>query len=88
MKSKRLRINFAVLLVVWLMLYSFEGRLLKAGALNTKDLPPVVGAESGTVSEYLLNIWHWDFAIAGLGLLLVPLAVLAYFEFAKPAAGK
>ena len=43
MKSKRLRISFAVLLVVWLMLYSFEGRLLKAGVLNTKDLPPVVG---------------------------------------------
>jgi hypothetical protein len=40
----------------WLVLVGLEQRLLKSGVLNTKDLPPFVGQDSGTVSEYLLNV--------------------------------
>lgn len=46
-------------------------RLLKAGVLNTMDMAPVVGNQTGTVSEYLLNIWHWDAA----GFLLLAAAL-------------
>lgn len=34
--------------------------LLKAGVLNTKDLPPFVDSETGSVTECALNLWHWD----------------------------
>jgi hypothetical protein len=56
---------------VWLILSVLQVRLLRAGILNTKDMPPFVGNETGTVSEYLLNVWHWD----GVLLLLMVAAL-------------
>lgn len=50
----------------WLLLLVIEQQLLKAGVLNTKDMPPIVGKEKGSLSEFLLNVWHWD----GMLLLL------------------
>lgn len=49
----------------WLVLSILQPRLLESGVLNKKDMPPFVGNETGTVSEYFLNVWHWD------GMLLV-----------------
>ena len=51
----------------WVVLSILQVRLLRAGILNTKDMPPFVGNETGTVGEYLLNVWHWD----GMLLLLM-----------------
>jgi hypothetical protein len=56
----------------WLVLVGLEQRLLKSGVLNTKDLPPFVGQDSGTVSEYLLNVWHWDGALLILMIAALP----------------
>jgi hypothetical protein len=50
----------------WLLLLVIEQQLLEAGVLNTKDMPPIVGKEKGSLSEFLLNVWHWD----GMLLLL------------------
>jgi hypothetical protein len=55
----------------WVALSILQERLLEAGVLNKKDMPPFVGNETGTVSEYLLNVWHWD----GM-LLLMMIAAL------------
>ena len=55
----------------WLVLSVLQPRLLESGVLNTKDMPPFVGNETGTVSEYLLNVWHWD----GMLLLLMVAAL-------------
>lgn len=52
---------------LWVALSLAQDSLMRAGILNTKDLPPFVGSEKGTFSEYLLNVWHWD----GLLLLLL-----------------
>ena len=56
-------------------LQSLKTSLLKSKVLNTKDLPPLVGNESGTVSEYLLNIWHWDAVTFLLGLVCIPCTI-------------
>src|SRR5262245_9908115 len=57
-------------------LYDLEEHLLTKGILNTKDLPPFVGDEHGSVSDYLLNIWHWDGAIFLLSMGSIPCFVL------------
>ena len=44
----------------WYALAKLEDRLLNAGILNHKDMPPFAGNETGTISERLLNVWHWD----------------------------
>ena len=51
----------------WFALSILEQRWLQSGVLNTKDMPPFVGNETGTLSEYLLNVWHWE----GMLLLLM-----------------
>jgi len=63
--------------------------LLLTGVLNTKDLPPFVGTEEGTVSDYLLNVWHWDgvffmLAIAALPCLIIGMGLLLIQEYGKP----
>lgn len=55
-----------------LILIALEQVLLERGLLNTKDLPPIVGNEPGTLRDYLLNVWHWDGAIFLLFLLSLP----------------
>ena len=47
----------------------------RRGILNNKDLPPFVGDEDGTLSEYVFNVWHWD--AAALLLMLAALPALA-----------
>jgi hypothetical protein len=49
-----------------------EDWLLGSGVLNTKDMPPFVGDDGGTLSEYLLNVWHWDGAVFLLMIAAVP----------------
>jgi hypothetical protein len=56
---------------LWVVVLFLHERLMTAGLLNKKDLPPFVGSEKGTFSEYLLNVWHWD----GLLLLLLVAAL-------------
>ena len=56
----------------WLLMLAIESRLLDAGIINTKDLWPVIGNETGTISDYLLNVWHWDGVILLLFLAIVP----------------
>jgi len=55
------------------LLFTFltiEERLLSSGFLNKRDLG-FVGGESGTLYEYMTNIWHWD-AFGVLLMLLIP----------------
>jgi hypothetical protein len=47
-----------------------EQWLLKHGILNTIDFPPV-GDNTGTMYEYLTNIWYWDAALMCLLLLSI-----------------
>jgi hypothetical protein len=54
-----------------------QSKLLGAGIINTKDLSPLVGNETGTLSEYLLNVWHWDAVIFVLYLATIPSVVVA-----------
>lgn len=56
----------------WVVLSILEERLLAAGVLNTKDMPPLVGDETGPVAEYLLNVWHWDAMLLLLMIAALP----------------
>ncbi len=53
-----------------------EGYLLRSGVLNKKDMPPFVGTETGTVSEYLLNVWHWDGMLLLLTFAALPCLIM------------
>lgn len=66
-----------------------EGELLERGVLNKKDLPPIVGNETGTVREFLLNVWHWDAAIFLLLVLSLPSLALGIWILTRsaPSAG-
>ena len=57
---------------LWLVLSGLQDRLLQADVLNKKDMPPFVGTETGTVSEYLLNVWHWDAMLLVLMFAALP----------------
>jgi hypothetical protein len=70
----------AIGMFLWIPAMVLEEVLLKAGVLNTKDLPPFVGTESGTPMEYLLNVWHWDAGVlllAGLGAVCLFVLLLS-----------
>ena len=54
------------------MLSFLEQVLLERGVLNTKDLPPIVGNDPGTLRDHLLNVWHWDGALFLLFVLSLP----------------
>lgn len=69
-----------------MMLLSLEQVLLARGVLNTKDLPPIVGEEPGTVRDYLLNVWHWDVAILLLFAISLPCLVAGIRLLGKPSA--
>jgi hypothetical protein len=56
----------------WLVLSVLQSRLLESGVLNKKDMPPFVGNETGTVSECLLNVWHWDGVLLLLAVAALP----------------
>jgi hypothetical protein len=64
---------------VWMILSVLQDRLLASGVLNKKDMPPFLGNEAGTVSEYLLNVWHWDGIL--LLLMIAALPCLAFGVF-------
>lgn len=53
---------------LWSCLWMIEERLLKAGILNKKDMT-FVGNETGSVWEYLTDVWHWDAALMLLFLV-------------------
>lgn len=57
-------------------LVGLEQALLARSVLNTKDLARLVGTESGTPLEYLLNVWNWDGAILLLFAVSLPCLVL------------
>src|SRR5947207_1976481 len=60
----------------WFGLSILQERLLQAGILNTKDMRPFVGNETGSVSEYLLNVWHWDGVLLILAIAALPSLVV------------
>jgi hypothetical protein len=70
--SKYIGIFLCAIAPAWVVLSILEGRLLKSGVLNTKDMPPFVGNETGTISEYLLNVWHWDGMLLVLMIAAIP----------------
>jgi hypothetical protein len=61
---------------VWFVLLELQERLLDAGILNKKDMPPIVGKETGTVAEYFLNVWHWDAMLFLLALAAIPCLIV------------
>jgi hypothetical protein len=65
---QKVQAALAIGMLLWLPFGFLEELLLKAGVLNTKDLPPFVGNESGTAVEYALNVWHWDAMTLLLGV--------------------
>lgn len=73
--------NVAILLLLTgplsLAMSGVQSKLLGAGIINTKDLSPLVGNETGTLAEYLLNVWHWDAMIFVLYLATIPSVVVA-----------
>ena len=75
-RRKLMAIVLCAIAPAWLGLSLLQQELLQAGILNTKDLHPFIGHETGTLSEYLLNIWHWD----GM-LLLLMIAALPCLVF-------
>jgi len=60
-------------------LVMLEQRLLSARVLNTKDLAPFIGTETGTVTEYLLNVWHWDGVIGLMCCSSLPCLAIGVF---------
>jgi hypothetical protein len=66
---QKIRVALAIGMLLWLPFGTLEEVLLKAGVLNTKDLPPFVGNEPGSLKEYALNVWHWDAMTLLLGVL-------------------
>ena len=78
----RMKRNYRWFLVPTAILVIFlaaEEALLKAHLLNTKDLAGI-GSETGTVVEYLMNVWYWDL----FGGLLAGITILCYligFDF-------
>lgn len=60
--------------IVLLMFYAVERHLLYQGVLNKRDLG-FVGGESGSVFDYITNVWHWD-AMGGFLILVTGILVL------------
>jgi hypothetical protein len=64
--APRRRVGLALALCAMLpatcAMSALEDHLLKSGALNKRDLPPI-GNDEGTLGDYLLNVWMWDGAI-------------------------
>ena len=60
----------AVPLPVFFLFLSIEERLRETGSLNTRDLQ-LIGNETGTLRDYLTNVWYWD-ALGVMLLALVP----------------
>jgi hypothetical protein len=68
---------------LWLVMSGLESELLNAGMINTKDMAPLFGNETGTFSDYLLNVWHWDTAIILLFIATIPNTVFAIWLLRK-----
>jgi hypothetical protein len=62
---------------LWLVMSGLQSQLLDEGIINTKDLAPLIGTETGTFAEYLLNVWHWDAAILVLFAATIPNTLIA-----------
>ncbi len=87
---RKLHVALAIGMLLWLPFSVLEELLLKAGVLNTKDLPPFVGNEPGSVMEYVLNVWHWDgmallLGVLGAGCFLVLLVMVLSQRFTAHA---
>ena len=57
-----------------LLFLSLEERLRKSGFLNTHDFF-FFGNETGTLRDYLANVWYWD-AFGAVLLLMVPIGLI------------
>lgn len=68
---------------LWLVMGGVQSQLLDAGIINTKDMAPLVGNETGTIAEYLLNVWHWDAVILLLFLASIPNTVIGIWLLHK-----
>jgi hypothetical protein len=67
-----------------IVLSGLESKLLEMRVLNTKDMT-FVGTDTGTITEHLLNIWHWDAAIFLMTVmgLISPFLVLTCFAIRR-----
>ncbi|XZE20983.1 hypothetical protein SH449x_000875 [Pirellulaceae bacterium SH449] len=68
---------------LWIVMSGLQSKLLSAGIINTKDLGPLFGSESGTLIEHLLNVWHWDAAIFLLLIATIPNTLFATWLLRK-----
>ena len=64
-----------------------ESWLLDADILNTKDMT-FIGNEKWSLSEHLLNIWHWDAAIGLLCFASIPLTAFGILLLTQFSVGK
>ena len=77
------RVLFFTLLTILIAGICLYPIFLERGIINTKDLPPWIGSESGTLLEYVMNVWHLDIAGFFLFVLLIPLGFVAAVEPSK-----
>lgn len=70
--TKRVAVALLMTGPLWLVMSGVRSQLLNSGLINTKDMAPFVGNETGTIAEYTLNVWHWDAVIFVLVLASIP----------------
>jgi hypothetical protein len=80
---KAIGIALCLIAPAWAGLSLLRGQLLRTGVLNKKDLPPFVGHEQGTLSDYLLNVWHWDALLLLLMIAALPCLVIGILILRK-----
>jgi len=74
-KTKLIGIGLlSVPLPTLLLFLSIEERLRKSGFLNTLDLY-FIGNDTGTLRDYLTNVWYWD-AFGAMLLLMLPVGLI------------
>jgi hypothetical protein len=84
---RRFARGVAILLLLtgpfWFVMSGLQTKLLKAGLINTKDMAPFFGNETGTFTEYMLNVWHWDVGIFLLFMATIPNTLFAIWLLCK-----
>lgn len=79
-KKLSLKVVIATLLLltgpVAVAMAGLSDKLREARIINTRDLAPLAGNETGTLSEVLLNVWHWDAAIVLLMIATIPNTII------------
>lgn len=70
------RVTVATLLLLTgpaaVVMAGVSNKLRETRIINTRDLAPFAGNETGTLYEMLLNVWHWDAVVILLMIATVP----------------